>query len=371
MMAERQCGERRKTAPHETGKHPRLGLARASRPVKDKNDILVTIVDGTTQRNRVRHATIHETPAIKKNGRLGHERDRTRRMKIPERIFDAPQVRVQCFGGVGVRHRRIHRIGCATHRCDIHPEILGIALAIQVPEIKERSPTADRASVTHDAPIAHVIPRERAQMRQAGRIPRAQYGACTGAVDGVRSEADGLQCIAGATCIRGPHRAALKDERRHRTPMARSLLGPFQWTSAVLVDFKRPCRIRLAMDEAFFKARYESDAANRAKQSWKDYAEWVRVFYEGKRFPPVPGWGNRETEILAKLPSNADAALKNDLSETGRRLAAEWAKDNSVRKVSTSDLQTWGKRFGDAARDPAALRTALDEVRAELQKRGA
>lgn len=125
------------------------------------------------------------------------------------------------------------------------------------------------------------------------------------------------------------------------------------------------------MDEAFFKQRYEADAANKAKQSWKEYADWVRAFYEGKRFPPVSGWNDRQRDILRNVPSERQAAVAPQLEETGRLLAAEWAKDNGVRKVSTSDLQSWGKRFQDAARSPDALEAALREVRAEMQKRGA
>ena len=124
------------------------------------------------------------------------------------------------------------------------------------------------------------------------------------------------------------------------------------------------------MDEAFFRARYEADAANKARQPWKDYHEWVHTFYKGKRFPPVPGWAAREEDILKKLPAASRDAMHHRLVETGRTLAAEWAKDNAVRKVSTGDLQSWGKRFGDAAGDPATLGTALDEVKAELAKRG-
>jgi hypothetical protein len=124
------------------------------------------------------------------------------------------------------------------------------------------------------------------------------------------------------------------------------------------------------MDEAFFRARYEADPANKARQAWNEYHGWVRTFYEGKRFPPVPGWRGREEEILRRLPHHAHAHLRHRLDETGRHLAAEWAKDNAVRKVSTSDLQAWGKRFGDAASDPARLEAALDEVRDELKRRG-
>lgn len=123
------------------------------------------------------------------------------------------------------------------------------------------------------------------------------------------------------------------------------------------------------MDEAFFRARYEADATNKGKQSWKEYQDWVRTFYEGKRFPPISGWADREKEILAKLPAASHAQVKPLLSQVGARLAAEWAKDNAVRKVSTSDLQTWGKRFSDVAKDPQSLTAALQQVDAEVAAR--
>lgn len=125
------------------------------------------------------------------------------------------------------------------------------------------------------------------------------------------------------------------------------------------------------MDEgtpaAFFEARYRADAANQAKQSRDEYLEWVRTFYEGKRFPPVPGWRKREDELLRH--DHASHELRQAIHETGRWLASEWAKDNAVRKVSTGDLQAWGKRFEAVAKDPAGLKAALDEVLAEVKKR--
>lgn len=119
------------------------------------------------------------------------------------------------------------------------------------------------------------------------------------------------------------------------------------------------------MDEAWFRAQYEKDAANKSKQSWNDYWGWVQTFYKGKTFPPVPGWASREKEIAGKVPE-----ARVELETTGRALAAEWAKDNAVRKVSTSDLQTWGKKFSDASRSRDTLLAALAEVDAELKKRG-
>lgn len=123
------------------------------------------------------------------------------------------------------------------------------------------------------------------------------------------------------------------------------------------------------MDEPFFRAQYDADEANRKRQDWAEYRKWVSTFYEGKRFPPVPGWASREADILKRLPAAAHGTLRPRLEATGRRLAAEWAKDNAVRRVSTADLQAWGKRFGDAAADPASLEEALGAVEAELAQR--
>lgn len=123
------------------------------------------------------------------------------------------------------------------------------------------------------------------------------------------------------------------------------------------------------VDEAYFRARYDADARNVAKQSWSEYQKWVTAFYEGKRFPPVTGWDARRAAILRDVPSASRDEIAPLLDEVGRTLAAEWAKDNGVRRVSTADLQTWGKRFTDATRDPAALMAALRDVQAEVAKR--
>ena len=118
------------------------------------------------------------------------------------------------------------------------------------------------------------------------------------------------------------------------------------------------------MDEAWFQARYEADAANKAKQSWKEYRDWVQRFYDGQKFPPIAGWAKREAELVAKAP-----AARGDIERVGRLIASEWAKDNGVRKVSTADLQAWGKSFSDAAKDPQALVAALARVEAEVGSR--
>jgi hypothetical protein len=123
------------------------------------------------------------------------------------------------------------------------------------------------------------------------------------------------------------------------------------------------------VDEAHYRAAYEADAANKAKQAWSEYWGWVQRFYAGQSFPPVAGWKKREEELTRQHAARPDVV--DAVRRVGRTLAAEWAKDNSVRKVSTSDLQAWGKRFGDAARDADALLATLRSVEDEVRARGA
>lgn len=118
------------------------------------------------------------------------------------------------------------------------------------------------------------------------------------------------------------------------------------------------------MDEAFFRQTYDADPANKAKQSWDEYRKWVTRFYEGQRFPPIAGWADREKDLVAKAPG-----ARAQIESVGRLIAGEWAKDNSVRKVGTSDLQAWGNQFKDAAKDPVKLQEALRVVEAEVRKR--
>lgn len=118
------------------------------------------------------------------------------------------------------------------------------------------------------------------------------------------------------------------------------------------------------MDEVYFRDRYANDAANRAKQSEREYLSWVERFYEGQRFPPIAGWRRRGEDLARRFPGAREL-----LAEVGRGLAAEWAKDNAVRKVSTSELQAWGRQLEAATKDEATLVAALRAVQAEIHKR--
>lgn len=89
-----------------------------------------------------------------------------------------------------------------------------------------------------------------------------------------------------------------------------------------------------------FVETYHSDEANQALQSEDDYLLWVRRFYEGR--PGVLGW-NDLTDSVTEDMSDAQQSLVDDLgSRLGRRIAAEWAKANAVRRIDTAMLSLWG-----------------------------
>jgi hypothetical protein len=124
--------------------------------------------------------------------------------------------------------------------------------------------------------------------------------------------------------------------------------------------------------EADFRPQYDRDAVNQAKESWSDYWSWVKIFYQGNLFSP--GWTAQGTASLNGVGSEtARDELRSDLNELGRRIAAEWSKDNGVRKIDTAALRVLGGRITKAAkRDDGSGRAIQEEIlaiRAEVDAR--
>jgi hypothetical protein len=89
-----------------------------------------------------------------------------------------------------------------------------------------------------------------------------------------------------------------------------------------------------------FVESYRSDEANRSRQTRDDYLTWVQRFYTGR--PGAPGW-NEITDSAVQGMDEDQRAVVDDLGfRLGRRIAAEWAKDNDVRRIDTAMLSLWG-----------------------------
>jgi hypothetical protein len=121
-----------------------------------------------------------------------------------------------------------------------------------------------------------------------------------------------------------------------------------------------------------FRPEYSKDAANQRKQTWNQYWGWVKSFYEGSFF--CPGWTDRAkgaTKVVAAGP--ARRKVIKDVTDFGKEICKEWAKDASVCKIGTSDLVRWGKVVEKArAKDDGSgeeLRRAISALKAEYLKK--
>jgi hypothetical protein len=116
--------------------------------------------------------------------------------------------------------------------------------------------------------------------------------------------------------------------------------------------------------EADFRPEYDRDAANQARESWGEYWSWVQTFYQGNFLSP--GWTSQGTATLRGVRSEKTRdELRSDLNELGRRVAAEWSKDNGVRKIDTAALRALGGRITKASqRDDGSGQAIQEELKA-------
>jgi hypothetical protein len=104
-----------------------------------------------------------------------------------------------------------------------------------------------------------------------------------------------------------------------------------------------------------FLDRYEADPANRAAQSARDYLGFVILFYEGNAL--APGW-----RAISRSLAGMDDGLSARLETVGAAIAAEWAKDNALRRIDTRHLRVWSAALRPAPTRAAVLDRILDDV---------
>lgn len=101
--------------------------------------------------------------------------------------------------------------------------------------------------------------------------------------------------------------------------------------------------------QAWFTTQYAQDQRNAQLQSLEQYLTWVQRFYQGWEIYPT-GWNQINQNLTANF---VDPALKNELQTKLQRLskaiAAEWAKDNRVRRITTRHVAIWGSALQKSA----------------------
>lgn len=100
--------------------------------------------------------------------------------------------------------------------------------------------------------------------------------------------------------------------------------------------------------DPLFEQSWNDDLRNRDLQPRELYFEWVDKFYDGTPF--VIGWTRRQAE----LAESGGLEAQSTLDRLGLLVAAEWAKDNGVRRIDNDLLLRIGAILAEA-RDQGRL----------------
>jgi len=118
------------------------------------------------------------------------------------------------------------------------------------------------------------------------------------------------------------------------TPAQRAVAGE---------DTTMPARIAGVLDvpdDAELLAAYKGDCSNQKVQSWVQYRGWVQTFYKGNLMSD--GWTKfGQVTVSALKSAAARQTVIAQINDLGRIISREWAKDSSVRKITTADLRRW------------------------------
>lgn len=98
-------------------------------------------------------------------------------------------------------------------------------------------------------------------------------------------------------------------------------------------------------------------------QSKASYLRWVARFYQGWALAPT-GWLAVERQTLEGVHPGRRSVLAHKLARLGRRIAAEWAKHEQVRRIDTRSLMVWAgvarEAQGDGREELVIERIARD-----------
>jgi hypothetical protein len=117
--------------------------------------------------------------------------------------------------------------------------------------------------------------------------------------------------------------------------------------------------------EAEIRAEYQRDRSNQKLQSWKEYRGWVEGFYQGNFL--ADGWTKYcQTTLDVVKSKDARPGILKKLNHLGKLISGEWAKHDSVRKITTTHLRRWHDVITEARRNDdgtgRGIQSAIDKI---------
>lgn len=100
----------------------------------------------------------------------------------------------------------------------------------------------------------------------------------------------------------------------------------------------------------FVKAYKKQFAAGTVTTDLQSHLNWILKFYKGSVLYPT-GWNDMIELVINSIDGKRDKRVaEKRLIKLGREISIEWAQINSVRKIDSSNIATWG----------SALRTSVE-----------
>ncbi len=81
-----------------------------------------------------------------------------------------------------------------------------------------------------------------------------------------------------------------------------------------------------------------------------------------------PGWYETIDILLGRLPEAEHAYARNRMWALGRAVGHDWARDNRIDAIATSDIQAWGGQL-ERAQSPAEIYFAITQIEDEVCRR--
>lgn len=168
----------------------------------------------------------------------------------------------------------------------------------------------------------------------------------------------------------------LSDVSKRRGGRRRSLSGiwiALLWCAAVGPASAADAEARFAAIRPAFVTLWNGNACAQG-ESVKEYVDhWIHDFYVTGS-PIMQSWFAFSDDVIGRLPPGSAAQFKPRLANLGEKIAAEWAKPNDCRHISTWGPQsslysyygTLSAATGSANIDPSALDAALTKIEASV-----
>ncbi|MBI2930555.1 MAG: hypothetical protein HYY16_02795 [Planctomycetes bacterium] len=115
--------------------------------------------------------------------------------------------------------------------------------------------------------------------------------------------------------------------------------------------------------EAYYARTYLADARNRELQTPQEYFDWVLRFYKG--YMVATGWHVHELALVKLISAEEYIILAPQLAHLGTIISAEWAKHNSLRRITNETLALWGRVLKAGAKQNRAGE-ALERLTADV-----